>query len=487
MKAMRGFAVLLAVFLLSSCASAAASGTCGKDGDKLKWVLSGDGILTISGSGDMMDCSFNAPAPWNEHQDSIRQVVLSEGVRSVGKFAFWGSGMLSGVSLPKSLVSIGDEAFSHCSSLTEIALPDSVESIGEGVFSFSPKLESITVLQNPKFYTENGVLFSAADHCLICYPPALTAETYAIPEGTQAVADSAFVGCETLTEVTFPSSLASIGDAAFCGCSGLTALSLPDSVAAVGKWAFEDCSGLRTVSLPESLTSLGDFAFAYCQALTEATVPSGLDTLGNGTFYYCSALSAVKLPDGLRSIGDRAFHLCGKLSSISLPYGLESIGEYAFIGCGLSEIRLPPTVFSIGESAFARCEGLTAFVAPGSYAEQYCVDNQIDLRYVERPFEIGLTWETGAISCNILSPRDTDRCIDVCLLAMIEGKEEIIAEIDDLEPNSALIELYIKKEYLPFFEPGRNYEDARVVCTYSDNGELWCEKAAVLSVRSLGA
>lgn len=44
--------------------AAAASDTCGSEGDNLTWALDeGNGVLKISGQGDMADYSEEAPAP----------------------------------------------------------------------------------------------------------------------------------------------------------------------------------------------------------------------------------------------------------------------------------------------------------------------------------------------------------------------------------------------------------------------------------------
>ena len=87
-------------------------GNCGAEGreDSVKWALTdddGDGFytLTISGSGDMADYTVNinnakATQPWRTSEtgvkiEKITKVVVSEGVTSIGAFAFNG---LTGVS-----------------------------------------------------------------------------------------------------------------------------------------------------------------------------------------------------------------------------------------------------------------------------------------------------------------------------------------------------------------------------------------------------
>ena len=87
-----------------------ASGICGKDGDNLTWTLDEQGMLTISGEGEMEDYWQAGTAPWYEHAESIKEVAIGEGVTHVGDRAFRRLGITS-VSSPDSVVSIGDSAF----------------------------------------------------------------------------------------------------------------------------------------------------------------------------------------------------------------------------------------------------------------------------------------------------------------------------------------------------------------------------------------
>ena len=67
------------------------------------------------------------------------------------------------------------------------------------------------------------------------------------------------------------------------------------------------------------------------------------------------------------------------ISRIVVEDGVTSIGNFAFAFCpGLREIVLPDTVTSIGDSVFDGSESLERiYVAEGSYAEAYCIRNQL--------------------------------------------------------------------------------------------------------------
>ena len=71
--------------------NAAAESSCGSDGNNLTWVPDEEnGVLTISGQGDMADYSEDAPAPWADCYDSvyIDTVRIEKGVTGIGEYAF---------------------------------------------------------------------------------------------------------------------------------------------------------------------------------------------------------------------------------------------------------------------------------------------------------------------------------------------------------------------------------------------------------------
>ena len=61
-------------------------GTCGEN---LTWTLTYDGVLTISGTGEMTDYPNFADVPWNAYREKILSVVMEPGVTSVGGYAFF--------------------------------------------------------------------------------------------------------------------------------------------------------------------------------------------------------------------------------------------------------------------------------------------------------------------------------------------------------------------------------------------------------------
>ncbi len=116
------------------------SGTCGAN---LTWELDSYGVLTISGTG-AMDNYSDTENPWRSHRSSIKTVVISVGVTSIGDFAFNSCENLINFTIPNSVISIGKYAFCGCNFIS-LTIPDNVTSIGDSAFASCQNLESVTI------------------------------------------------------------------------------------------------------------------------------------------------------------------------------------------------------------------------------------------------------------------------------------------------------------------------------------------------------
>ncbi|WP_455106275.1 leucine-rich repeat domain-containing protein [Prevotella pallens] len=123
---MKQIYILLIALLMGLSANAEKSGTCGAN---LKWHLTDDGVLTISGKGEMYD--YNDRGPWGS---SIKRVIIGDGVTTIAGSAFSGCSSLTSVTIPNSVTTIDYSAFSGCSSLTSVTIPNSVTTISYSAF-----------------------------------------------------------------------------------------------------------------------------------------------------------------------------------------------------------------------------------------------------------------------------------------------------------------------------------------------------------------
>ena len=129
---MKQIYILLIALLMGLSANAEESGTCGAN---LKWHLTDDGVLTISGEGEMTDYSYLNRSPWYDSQN-IKRIIIDDSVTTIGNDAFNECSALTSVNIPNSVRAIGNDAFSHCRHLTSVTIPNSVTTIGDGAFEY---------------------------------------------------------------------------------------------------------------------------------------------------------------------------------------------------------------------------------------------------------------------------------------------------------------------------------------------------------------
>ena len=77
--------------------------------------------------------------------EEVKDLVIPNGVTSIGQSAFSGCSGLTSVTIPNSVTSIDNHVFSGCSVLTSVTIPNSVTSIGESAFSNCSGLTSVTI------------------------------------------------------------------------------------------------------------------------------------------------------------------------------------------------------------------------------------------------------------------------------------------------------------------------------------------------------
>ncbi len=105
---------------------------------------------------------------------------------------------------------------SGMSALKAVEIPRTVSSISKFAFVDCPALEAIHVhLDNPRYCSRDGVLFSKDMTRLIRYPAAKRGTHYTIPDTVTSIGDLAFQQCRSLRTITIPDSVTYIGDGAF--------------------------------------------------------------------------------------------------------------------------------------------------------------------------------------------------------------------------------------------------------------------------------
>ena len=103
-------------------------------GDNLFWEYA-DGVLTITGTGDMYDYADGANVPWYDVRGNIKTVILPDAMTKIGQNAFYRCTNLTTINMPASLIAIGEKAFAQDSKLIgALTLPATLAEIGERAF-----------------------------------------------------------------------------------------------------------------------------------------------------------------------------------------------------------------------------------------------------------------------------------------------------------------------------------------------------------------
>ena len=399
----------------------------------MSWNLNGNGVLTISGTGNMPDYSSTSQ-PWYKYRESIKQVKIGDGITG-----------------------IGDYAFSGCKSLEELTIPEGVKKLGTRIIA-DTYIEKIkipsTVAESNSVYIFNTGYFGAlgGDAVLtevefaegmtkipsnICYG-ANTVEKITIPSTVTSIGSNAFNGCSSLKGLTLPAGLTKLEDYAFSNCNSLTSITVPKSVTSIGNYAFENCTSLKSAVIEANgkklfETEIRDYAFSGCTSLTDVTIPGNVTSIGNYAFSGCKSLEELTIPEGVKKLGTRIIadtyiekikipstvaesnsvyifntgyfgalggdavltevefaegmtkipsNICygaNTVEKITIPSTVTSIGSNAFNGCSsLKGLTLPAGLTKLEDYAFSNCNSLTSITVPksvtsiGNYAFENC-------------------------------------------------------------------------------------------------------------------
>ena len=218
----------------------------GKCGDTLTWTLDSEGVLKISGSGDMYDGMLDEEEVKrglqrgdvfpDKHATHINTVIIEEGVTSVGNYAF-SSFWIKDVSLPATRVRVGDHAFYRVD-IKELDFPQNsqLRVLGTGAFESSSVLKKVDLSNCTRL---------------------------------EGISDNCFYDAGELSELVFPESedFKYIGKSAFEKCKKLSQVIVTDGVRSISDRAFAKCTSLLSLSLPETLDMTGDAILDGCGAM----------------------------------------------------------------------------------------------------------------------------------------------------------------------------------------------------------------------------
>ena len=356
--------------LFSTTAKAATSGTCGEN---LTWVLDDDGTLTISGTGAMTDYSYFSSAPWHSNRDSIKKVVIENGVTSIGSFAFYLCENMISATTGNRVMEIEYCAFAACISLASITISDRMSNIATA-FSNCPKLRNVyysgTKENWDKIYInkyDNDALLDAEltfnfnDTCAHAFDDGIISLKPTIEEDgckilTCSLCGKTFEKRIKLTETGTCGNastweLYSDGTLIISGTGdmfdyysrsdvpwysvrgSIRMVIIEDGITRIGSYSFAHCYHLSTVVMSNDIIEIGAYAFSQCWWLLSVNIPTNLKYISSDSFYQCLLLKSITIPESVTAIYDDAFNECENLENIFIPKSLTNITDNPFAGC----------------------------------------------------------------------------------------------------------------------------------------------------------
>ena len=352
----RAYSILLVLCLVVSvlpfgtfATEIVSSGSCGAN---VNWTLDVDGLLTISGSGEMNNYDYTSRSPFYGNSE-INSVSIMSGVTSIGNDAFNSCYNLQSVLFSNSLSSIGEYAFSDCTGLNKLEIPGNILKIGDFAFSNCRSLDSVS-----------------------------------IQHGVERLGNNAFYGCTNLLSFIIPESVISVGDGVFSECTNLKTASIPDSLTCISSSMFNNCHSLSYIDIPESISEIQPYAFNGCSKLNSINLPDSISKIGSSAFQNCTNLSSIVIPDGVLEIASLMFCGCNSLTDVSLPQSVEFISFSAFEDCcSLRKIEIPNNVYSISNNTFRNCTALNEITIPQSvlFIRAHAFENCTALKRITVP------------------------------------------------------------------------------------------------------
>ena len=270
----------------------------------MHWSISTDGVLTITGTGDMPDYTSSTGSPWYDFRDYILSIVVDDGITKIGDGTFCHLDKMVSISLSNSVTALGDNCFYDCNALGSIAIPEGVTDLSsDNIFQMCSSLSEVHL---PASLTKisGSYVFSGSPITKIYYSGTLEQWlSYDLDDITNYPCNL-YIGGERLENLTIPSSITTIRDGAFENIK-LNSVTIPEQVTSISDFAFMG-SSVSNVVISSSVTNVGMSAFTSCSSLKRVyfvgdqatwdniTFSSGNDALIDASRYYIDSFDDIR-------------------------------------------------------------------------------------------------------------------------------------------------------------------------------------------------
>ena len=247
--------------------------------------------------------------------DQITSITISEGIKEICNFAFYGCTLLTSIDIPVGLTHIGIYAFYGCTSLTSVFFPGSdLVEIGNYAFYGCKTLEDVAFGLAGGLTTIGNFAFAGCTNLKkATIPPYVTTLGHGVYQWT------------AIKELFIPSNVTSIGFALCGGCPNLENITVDlsnpnydsraESNAIIEKETNTLITTCKSTEIYKTVTKIGYGAY-YGSTFTSFEVPENITAIGEAAFQYCTDLTSFKIPASVTSLGRGVLDHCGKLESV---------------------------------------------------------------------------------------------------------------------------------------------------------------------------
>lgn len=474
--------VLSSLFSLgiNAYANTVASGDCGTSGNSVKWSLSSDGILTISGANQRMADYYSLGgnnAPWFSYKDDIKAIKIENGVINIGAYAFYDLNNLKTVDFG-TIDTIGNNAFESCDSLEKAILPNSCTWIWANAFNACTSLKIAFV--NAVNSYQNSIPVGMFNGCT-------SLRLLELGDSINNVEADALTNTNNLTIVSNSSGIKSYANAnnirianktgvvsnntystqklnyswdsnsctlSFYGSGDMTYyendvkpwypfylvaqkvdFSATDAKTSISTNAFADFVSLKTVNF-KNIYSVGWQAFANCNNLQNVKFDKAIERIWGYAFTNDTSIDRVEFDelDNELIIDVGAFKNCtGTTYWFNSPKKCKSIGDEAFFGTNFNYVTIYGENVSLGKDAFGNGTGsYSRFFGVGGMdtgVYSWVKDNRNNNGYNWHYYCYG---DNHKYSTQTIEPNCTDRGYDIYLCPYCDADKFIDNYVSEL-------------------------------------------------------
>ena len=307
--------------------------TSGKCGDNIDWLINSDGVLVISGNGEMKRPTDNWG--WAKLNNNVKEVVIENGITSTASDTL-----------------ICPFGYNYCRNISKIILPPSF-------IKLKKTLETVNNLKNLKdiyIYSRN---VTDTAYQAYYYPGGIIWHVYKDSDTERSLRNDLKLTDEDIEYIPDNEQMPTVSNKTPVELEPVTETSGPCGL--LSKYEYNESSKTLTFSGKGEI-SIADNYQKYAKETEHIVIESGITKIFaytgvqlqeriTGAFYGFTSLKDVKLPDTLTEIGELSFYET-PLANINFPEGLEQIETLAFYKTNLEDISFPNSLKKIGESAF---------------------------------------------------------------------------------------------------------------------------------------